>query len=173
MEGSVLCFLFMGRGVLVPATTSSPWAFRRYSPTNSFSPVEGSLVKATPVPESCPMLPKTMLWTLTAVPQEAGMLFSLLYDSALALFQDWKTAPMAPHNCSRGSSGNSTFNFALMSDLKAATSSFRSSTVNSMSSVTPLAFFFSSMSTSKGSSSSLLSGFSPSTTSPYMATKRR
>ena len=70
-------------------------------------------MKATPVPESCPMLPKTMHWTLTAVPQEAGMLLSRLYASALALFQDWKTAPMAPHNCSSGSSGKSTCSFCL------------------------------------------------------------
>ena len=40
------------------------------------------------------------------------MLFSFLYVSARALFQDWKTAPMAPHSCSRGSSGKSTFNFS-------------------------------------------------------------
>ncbi len=172
-EGSVFEALLMGRGVLVPATTSSPWAFRRYSPKKTFSPVEGFLVKATPVPESVPMLPKTMLWTLTAVPQEAGMSFILLYASALALFQDLKTAPMAPHNCSTGSSGNSTSSFALMSALNDETRSFRSSTVKSMSSVMPLAFFFSSMSASKGSSSCLLWGLSPSTTSPYMATKRR
>jgi hypothetical protein len=32
------------------------------TPKWTFSPVLGLRVKATPVPESCPMLPKTMLW---------------------------------------------------------------------------------------------------------------
>ena len=36
-------------GVRMPATTSSPWAFRRYSPYSSGSPVDGLRVKATPV----------------------------------------------------------------------------------------------------------------------------
>ncbi len=36
----------------MPATTSSPWALRRYSPLIFRSPVEASRVKATPVPES-------------------------------------------------------------------------------------------------------------------------
>ena len=39
------------------------------------SPVEGLRVKATPVAQSSPMLPKTMDWTLTAVPQSSGMSF--------------------------------------------------------------------------------------------------
>ena len=56
-------------GVRMPATTSSPWALVRYSPKRTFSPVFGSRVKATPVPESSPMLPKTMVTTLTAVPR--------------------------------------------------------------------------------------------------------
>ena len=33
-----------------------------------FSPVAGSRVKATPVPERSPELPKAICWTLTAVP---------------------------------------------------------------------------------------------------------
>ena len=41
----------------------------RYSPNRTFSPVFGSRVKATPVPESSPMLPKTIVTTLTAVPR--------------------------------------------------------------------------------------------------------
>ena len=65
----------MGRGVRMPATTSSPWAFIRYSPYSFFSPVEGLRVKATPVPQSSPMLPKTMPCTLTAVPQSPGISF--------------------------------------------------------------------------------------------------
>ena len=38
-----------------------------------FSPVAGSRVKATPVALVSPMLPNTMDWTLTAVPQASGM----------------------------------------------------------------------------------------------------
>ena len=56
-------------GVRTPATTSSPWALVRNSPNSFFSPVAGLRVKATPVPQSSPMLPKAMDWTLTAVPQ--------------------------------------------------------------------------------------------------------
>jgi hypothetical protein len=33
----------------------------------------GSRVKATPVPQSSPRLPKTIDWTLTAVPQLSGI----------------------------------------------------------------------------------------------------
>jgi hypothetical protein len=36
--------------------------------------VFGSRVKATPVPESSPMLPKTIETTLTAVPQSSDIL---------------------------------------------------------------------------------------------------
>ncbi len=52
----------------MPATTSSPWALTRYSPYIAFSPVPGSRVKPTPVEQSFPMLPNTMVTTLTAVP---------------------------------------------------------------------------------------------------------
>ena len=62
-------------GVRTPATTSSPWAFIRNSPKSFFSPVAGLRVKATPVPEVSPVLPKTIICTLTAVPQEEGMSF--------------------------------------------------------------------------------------------------
>ncbi len=65
----------MDFGVLMPATTSSPCAFIRNSPYSFFSPVEGLRVKATPVPESLPMLPNTMACTLTAVPQSPGISF--------------------------------------------------------------------------------------------------
>ena len=36
--------------------------------------LDGLRVKATPVPESDPMLPKTIVWTLTAVPSESAIL---------------------------------------------------------------------------------------------------
>jgi hypothetical protein len=36
--------------------------------------VFGSRVKATPVPESSPMLPNTMVTTFTAVPRSCGIL---------------------------------------------------------------------------------------------------
>ncbi len=44
-------------GVRTPATTSSPWALGSHSPKKRRSPVDGSRVNATPVPESSPMLP--------------------------------------------------------------------------------------------------------------------
>jgi len=69
--------LLMGDGVRVPATTSSPWALTRYSPNGTFLPLAGSRVNATPVAEESPMLPKTIAWILTAVPQSWGM-FSML-----------------------------------------------------------------------------------------------
>ena len=61
-------------GVRMPATTSSPCALVRYSPKSARSPVLGLRVNATPVPESSPMLPKTISITLTAVPQSSGIL---------------------------------------------------------------------------------------------------
>ena len=60
-------------GVLIPATTSSPWALIKYSPKKTFSPVAGFLVKATPVAEVSPILPNTIATMLTAVPQVCGI----------------------------------------------------------------------------------------------------
>ena len=68
----------IGSGVLIPATTSSPCAFIKYSPYIPFSPVDGFLEKATPVPEVSPLLPNTISWTLTAVPHSPGISLSLL-----------------------------------------------------------------------------------------------
>ncbi|GBU22250.1 hypothetical protein R80B4_02156 [Fibrobacteres bacterium R8-0-B4] len=70
---SLLVDTLMGAGVRMPATTSSPWALTKYSPKNFFSPLAGLRVKATPVAEESPMLPKTMAWTLVAVPHSWGM----------------------------------------------------------------------------------------------------
>ena len=67
----------IGRGVRMPATTSSPWALGSHSPKNTRLPVDGLRVKATPVAESSPRLPYTMACTLTAVPQSFEMPFSL------------------------------------------------------------------------------------------------
>ena len=39
----------------------------------TFSPLAGSRVKATPVALVLPMFPNTIVWTLTAVPQSCGM----------------------------------------------------------------------------------------------------
>ena len=63
--------------VRMPATTSSPWALVRYSPKSSFSPVFGSRVNATPVPESSPMFPKTIVTTFTAVPRSCAIFWLL------------------------------------------------------------------------------------------------
>ncbi len=59
--------------VRMPATTSSPCALVRYSPYSTRSPVFGSRVNATPVPESSPMFPKTIVTTFTAVPRSLGI----------------------------------------------------------------------------------------------------
>src|SRR5512139_3755455 len=79
---SVLPASFTGLGVLIPATTSSPWALGSHSPKNIFSPVAGFLVKATPVAELSPVLPKTIDWTFTAVPHSSGIFSILRYDTA-------------------------------------------------------------------------------------------
>ena len=63
----------MGMGVLVPATTSSPWALKRSSPNMPLLPSLGFLVNRTPLPLSQPMFPKTMVWTLHAVPMSSLM----------------------------------------------------------------------------------------------------
>ncbi len=57
----------------MPATTSSPWAFTRKSPSISFSPVVTFRVVATPVPEFAPRLPNTIATIVTAVPMPCGM----------------------------------------------------------------------------------------------------
>src|SRR3989339_1354545 len=97
---------FNGDGVLIPATTSSPWAFTSHSPKNLCSPVAGFLVKHTPVAELLPMLPNTIACTLVAVPQSCGMPSILRYEIARAPFQLLNTAPIPPHSCSHASSGN-------------------------------------------------------------------
>ena len=63
----------MSRGVRTPLTTSSPWASSRKSPQGSGAPVTSSRLNATPEPDVAPLLPKTICWTLTAVPQSSGM----------------------------------------------------------------------------------------------------
>ncbi len=59
-----------------PDTTSSPWALTRKSPDGSGSPVTSSRLNATPDPDVSPLLPKTICWTLTAVPQSSGIRLS-------------------------------------------------------------------------------------------------
>ena len=66
----------MSRVLRTPETTSSPWALTRKSPLGSFSPVTSSRLNATPVAELSPLLPNTICWTLTAVPQSSGIRFS-------------------------------------------------------------------------------------------------
>ncbi len=89
-----------GRGVRMPATTSSPWAFRRNSPKSPCSPVAGSRVNATPVAEVSPMFPKTIRCTVTAVPRESGIPYSLRYATARSPSHESKTAPIASSSCS-------------------------------------------------------------------------
>ena len=68
-SGITSAIFAIGIGVRTPATTSSPCAFIRNSPISFFSPVAGSRVNATPVPDSSLRLPNAIIWTLTAVPQ--------------------------------------------------------------------------------------------------------
>ena len=63
----------MSRVLRTPETTSSPWALMRKSPDGSGAPVTSSRLKATPVPDSSPVLPNTICWTLTAVPHSSGI----------------------------------------------------------------------------------------------------
>ncbi len=92
----------------VPETTSSPWALSRKSPEGCGAPVISSRLKATPEPESSPLLPKTICCTLTAVPQSSGMPLSRRYSIARAPFQEEKTAPTARHQLlGAGRCGNS------------------------------------------------------------------
>ncbi|OIQ69650.1 hypothetical protein GALL_487450 [mine drainage metagenome] len=55
-------------GVRRPDTTSSPCASNSISMTDWVAPVEGLREKATPAPDVIPQLPKTIAWTMTAVP---------------------------------------------------------------------------------------------------------
>ena len=57
----------------LPDTTSSPWALSRKSPDRPGSPVAKLRLKATPDPDVSPLLPNTICWTLTAVPQSSGI----------------------------------------------------------------------------------------------------
>ena len=88
-----------------PATTSSPWAFSRKSPSGSGSPVEAFRDMATPAPESLPMFPNTMAWMLTAVPRSLGMPAARRYSRARFPFHERNTAAVARRSCSAGSVG--------------------------------------------------------------------
>ena len=92
---------------------------------------------------------------------------------ARSFIQLRNTAHIAPHICSIGSLGKSEPVCSFMAFLNSATSFCSDSTDRSLSSSTPCSFFTSSIIFSNGSMSSLLTGFMPSTTSPYICTKRR
>ncbi len=72
-SGQLVASSAMSRVLRTPETTSSPWASARKSPDGSGAPVTSSRLNATPDPLVCPLLPKTICWTLTAVPQSSGM----------------------------------------------------------------------------------------------------
>ena len=94
-------------GVRTPATTSSPCAFIRNSPMSFFSPVAGSLVNSTPVPDVSPIFPNAIICTLTAVPHEYGISLSRRYTLARGLSHERNTASTAPKSCTLGSVGKS------------------------------------------------------------------
>ena len=91
---------------------------------------------------------------------------------ARSFIQLRNTAQMAPQSCSYAQVGKSCPVCSFTATLKRLTSSLRSSTFNSLSSFTPFSSFTFSMISSKGSMSSLFTGFIPNTTSPYICTKR-
>ena len=78
-----------------PETTSSPWALTRKSPLGSGAPVTSSREKATPEPLVSPLLPNTICWTLTAVPQSSGMWLMRRYSTARSPVQESNTARIA------------------------------------------------------------------------------
>ena len=82
-----------------------------------FSPVAGSLVNATPVPDVSPMLPNAIICTLTAVPHEYGISLSRRYTFARGLSHERNTALTAAISCSLGSDGKSEPIFDLYSAL--------------------------------------------------------
>ena len=162
----------------MPATTSSPCAFGSHSPKNMSSPVAGLRVKATPVAELFPVLPKTIDWTFTAVPHSSGIFSILRYDTARFPIHDWNTAPMPPHSCSLWSSGNSFLSVSLMIILNSSQSLFRSSTVISVSFLYPFSFFTLSIACSSLTRMPSPSGSMPAaafsmTTSEYIMSRRR
>ncbi len=79
------------------------------------------------------MLPKTMAWTFTAVPQEAGMSCMSRYLMARAFIQEPKTAPIAPQSCSAGSCGKGRPSVSCTSALYCGISAFQSSALRSVS----------------------------------------
>jgi hypothetical protein len=124
-------------------------------------------VNATPVAEVSPRFPKTMAWTLTAVPQSSGMWWSLRYVRARSLSQERNTAPMAPQSCSRGSSGKSwPVRWRTICSPR-RTISARSSAVRSPSAFRPRALLTSVIAFSNSWRGTR------STTSPYISRNRR
>ena len=77
------------------------------SPYRTGSPVAGLRVNRTPVPESTLRLPKTIAWTVTAVPRSSAIPSRARYVRARSLFHERKTASTASRSCAQGSSGTS------------------------------------------------------------------
>ena len=125
--------------VLTPATTSSPCALIRYSPSISFLPLCPFLVNTTPVALSSPIFPNTIVTTLTAVPFAISfvMLFFSRYTIALSPIQLLKTASIDNTNCSSGVSGNFLLVCSSQIFLYSVTIFFNDSTFNLLSSITP------------------------------------
>jgi hypothetical protein len=71
-----------------------------------FSPVFGSRVKQTPVPESSPMFPNTICTMLTAVPLRPEIFSTRRYVIAFSAIHEPKTAFTDPTSWAHGSCGN-------------------------------------------------------------------
>ena len=90
-----------------PETTSSPCALGRKSPDGVDAPVTSSRLKATPEHDDSPLLPYTICWTLTAVPQSSGSRLIRRYWTARSPIQESNTAWMDCFSWSCGSVGKS------------------------------------------------------------------
>ena len=123
--------------VCVPATTSSPCAFKRKSPVGPLSPVAGSRVKTTPLPEASSRLPKTIAWTVQAVPRLSGIPSCLRYSTARSPNQESNTAATDARSCSKGSDGNRLSDCSSTRRLRSVSRSAMASAGRSTSRATP------------------------------------
>jgi hypothetical protein len=138
-------------------------------------PVAGSRVNATPVPESNPLFPKTIVWTFTAVPSASSIFSRRRYSCARRLFHELKTASIAIRSCCRGSCGNDAFPSRCTIALNSSTRWRRSSAARSVSLISSRCFSraFALRVFASSSASSKISPEIPMTIFPNIWTKRR
>ena len=127
----------------------------------SGAPVTSSRLNATPEPDVSPLLPNTICWTLTAVPQSSGMrLMRRYWHGPLA-------HPRVEHRADRLRELLARVGRKVVEALKLSVSSRSASTSSSVSSVTPRSRLTRAISSSKRSPGI------PRTTLPNICTRRR